>query len=184
MVKHMDAISKASTPSEVALAEHLQGVASLRASRPPHFGGFEGLLVKHGEVFAPPQDPRPAGIKKERDGYAFENALRLAAGIPGWRYVEGWASAAVAGTEVPLHHAWCLTEKGTVVDPTWPVSAAAYIGIPFEPADVWRFVEKDGHFGIWPEFGDKERLERTVAFIEQAAKSSRARGTRAPGGSH
>lgn len=88
-------------------------------------------LLEHGVRFEPPVRPRPKGVAKMIDNYCFDNAYRLAE-RKGWRYVEGFASSVF-----PMHHAWCLTPDGTVVDPTWSHVAAEYVGIEF-PLDVVR----------------------------------------------
>lgn len=57
------------------------------------------------------------------------NALSYALKYEELDYAEGWAYSGV----IPAHHAWCVTDDGRVVDPTWrDVDATAeYVGIRF-----------------------------------------------------
>lgn len=74
----------------------------------------------------------PDGYRRMTPRHCFDNALRLAAGNPHLVYVEGFAVSVL-----PLHHAWCVTADGVVVDPTWEhPEECSYFGVPFSTAWV------------------------------------------------
>ena len=68
---------------------------------------------------------RPLGVRKGPDGYCFQNALSLVMRHEGWKYCEG---IAVSAEGLPCHHAWCIDERGLVVESTWPALGREYRG--------------------------------------------------------
>ena len=79
--------------------------------------------------------PRPQGVRKLADKGCFTNAFRRAQ-EHGWHYCEGLALWRTGF----LHHAWCIDERGLVVETTWPELGAEYRGKMFPLVDVagWR----------------------------------------------
>ena len=71
--------------------------------------------------------PRPKGVRKLRDKLCFWNAFCRSEEF-GWRYVEGWALT----DGVPIHHAWCVDDKGTVIETTWKDLGEFYYGCTFD----------------------------------------------------
>lgn len=92
----------------------------------------------------------------------YANAQYLARTRKGLRYAEGFATGVV-----PVEHAWCVDEKGRVVDPTWDeertigLDAGAkpdYFGIAFDRETVRRIRKITGNsysllftWWKWPE---------------------------------
>lgn len=86
------------------------------------------LLMQHGQTYRPA--PLPTNIRPMTPKQCFHNAAELARRRKGLTYVEG-----VALGIIPVPHAWCVTEDGVVVDPTWTDDnggvGGAYLGLPF-----------------------------------------------------
>lgn len=102
----------------------------------PYYLGPMDLVLREGETFTPaPYDAerwRFEGTPRN----CFGDALDLASYSGGaLTYVEGYASSELLPG---VHHAWTVTEDGTVVDPTWAANGhhgEAYLGIRF-PMEV------------------------------------------------
>ena len=70
-----------------------------------HYAGTADFLLRHASWFAAPRKScQWLGLPKA----CFANA-RAAALAFGWKYVEGEANAII-----PVHHAWCVDERGKV----------------------------------------------------------------------
>lgn len=76
----------------------------------------------------------------------YGNSTMLAAMNPDLTYVEG--KVTIHG--VPLDHAWCVNEKGRVVDPTIinKGQVGEYFGVPFKTRYVKRAVMINKYFGL------------------------------------
>lgn len=84
------------------------------------------LVIAQGRAFIPA--PRPTGLTRREVKWCFHNALQLARADRSLTYVEGFA----AGLTV-TDHAWCVTQDGMVIDPTWAEPEnCAYFGVPFK----------------------------------------------------
>jgi len=83
----------------------------------------------------------PADVGAGELRRCFPQARALAIAQPTrFTYVEGYACNR---TPCPIHHAWCVDERGFVVDPTWVVTEnASYFGIAFE-AEILRCTTVD-----------------------------------------
>src|SRR5688572_20901429 len=79
--------------------------------------------------------PRPQGIRRLAEKRCFENAFRRAR-ERGWHYCEGLALWRI---KFPIHHAWCVDERGLVVETTWPERGAEYRGKVFPLVEVARW---------------------------------------------
>lgn len=88
---------------------------------------------------------RPKRIRKGRNGYCFANATRLALAHPKHLiYCEGYALG-----HIPVHHAWCVTRRGTVIDPTWNDSIQyQYYGIPINQKYLRESLLTYGMYGL------------------------------------
>lgn len=106
------------------------------------FSTLEKFIAEYGTGFPTlaPDQPKPGRIK-----HCFKNATELVMSRKGLRYVEGFAHGAV----IPVHHAWCVDAAGHVIEATWPVPGAAYVGIPFRPKRLWKLISELGHYGLF-----------------------------------
>jgi hypothetical protein len=86
------------------------------------------LLLQYGAEYP---DRRPAPWRGTPKA-CYANAQYLVKRRPGWRYVEGFATALV-----PIEHAWCLNPDGQVIDPTLE-QASDYFGVAIDMAVVRR----------------------------------------------
>jgi len=94
--------------------------------------GFHTMLLERGQEFTPA--PLPKGIRQGTMKLCFHNS-EMVAKRKGLAYCEGLAiSSKVLG--LPIHHAWNVTEDGTVVDTTWVPEGVSYFGIVV-PQDEW-----------------------------------------------
>lgn len=90
-----------------------------------------GWIYREGRSYTPA--PRPAGIKRGIPKWCFDNAIEVY-NLHGLQYVEGFAiSANITG--MPIHHAWNVTDDGTVVDVTWHPVGLEYYGIAVDLED-------------------------------------------------
>jgi hypothetical protein len=78
----------------------------------------------------------------------YKNAFNLAQSR-GYAYCEGFALPLGL---IPLHHAWCVTETGEVLDPTWERKDVEYFGIALDLTFVTRFILKSQ---VWGVLGDR-----------------------------
>ncbi|WP_254511386.1 hypothetical protein [Anatilimnocola floriformis] len=83
------------------------------------------FLRRYGRRYLP-QD-LPTKYAGGKFGVCYANSYRLAS-EHAVTYVEGYAIS--TRTASPHLHAWCVDEKGLVLDPTWR-SGTFYFGIPF-----------------------------------------------------
>ncbi len=110
---------------EEELLKYLHLIASLRSERFPTWKSYEAFVLCHGQFYTP--GPRPSSIKKETNRQCFKNAADLVFRHPELTYVEGWGF-----NMIPIHHAWCVTSEGKVVDPTWKEpESCIYFGVAF-----------------------------------------------------
>jgi hypothetical protein len=101
------------------------------------------LVLELGDLEGPV--PRPAGMRRGRQGYCFANASRRACDDDAGRYlfVEGFAIDVLG---YPFHHAWISEGRGAI-EVTWPTPGRAYMGIRFgcrEWAMLYRQYRRDG----------------------------------------
>lgn len=71
-------------------------------------------ILKHGRAYE--AAPLPSTIRRGPKKECFINALRITDNDE-LTYCEGYGLRASVG--MPIHHAWCVTPNGVVVDPTW-----------------------------------------------------------------
>lgn len=127
---------------EMMLRAHLRAYVHMAQhgtrpeQRPPAGWAYlcvEELLLQHGQTYAP--TPLPPRVRPMASKQCYFNAAALARRSPSLTYVEG-----VALGVIPVSHAWCVTEDGVVVDPTWTDLnggvGGAYLGLPFPSAYV------------------------------------------------
>lgn len=113
--------------------------------------GLEAWLVEAGAI-AYEHTPRPDSLDRMTPNECFKNAYDLAMRDDRYHYVEGNCVV----TELPLlvEHAWCVTDDGTVVDPTLPeddpeVNAmTSYFGIQVDLKIVNKSLIEYGVYGI------------------------------------
>ena len=80
--------------------------------------------------------PRPKGVRKRADRACFLNSARLACAREDLTYCEGFALTDWGW----VHHAWCVTPTGVVVDSTWPTIGMRYIGFTVEKVEIAELV--------------------------------------------
>jgi len=111
------------------------------------------LLLARGQFFE--YAPRPSSVAKEADKACFGNALMLARLSEGLHYCEGFATSII-----PVMHAWCVTDDGVVVDPTWRENvtdhAPIYFGLVMDNMKVAARTLRQGCYGIMANFEGNE----------------------------
>ena len=116
------------------------------------------FILQNGHPFIPAPLPKDIsrGIMKE----CFRNAFMLMAAHSELIYVEGYASGVI-----PVYHAWCVDQKGKVVDPTWGDDGQVYFGVPFSSGFVREQTLKSKKYGLidawdqhWPLFSMEKDL--------------------------
>lgn len=103
-----------------------------------HYHGMEDLLLQHGRDWDLAEFPEKWKSQDYWPKQCFSNAFLLAKRSKGeLLYVEGMATGVI-----PVHHAWCATKDGKVIDPTWGMFrtiglGSAYFGVAI-PLEVVR----------------------------------------------
>lgn len=116
------------------------------AERDERFGNPAAVVKARGRLWTPGEVPD--GVEAGTPKQCFRNASQLASRRADLTYVEGFALSIV-----PLHHAWCVTEDGVVVDPTWSGGngldpGAAYYGVAFTREALAREAVRTGYYGV------------------------------------
>jgi hypothetical protein len=119
-----------------------------------HYRGDLDLVLREGREYQPARFEEfdyPRGAERK----CFVNAFHLADAHPELTYVEGFASK----RSEPIHHAWCVTEDGRVVDPTWQQHDGdpepeqwEYLGVPFELAFVDEITDRKGTYAVFDDY--------------------------------
>jgi hypothetical protein len=109
------------------MAGDANGDAWAGGRRDCHYLGVEDFLLQEGKWFEP--QPIPRRFTRGSLRQCFLNAYCSATEHNLW-YVEGYAIAETGGE---AHHAWCLDERGKVLEVTWKESGLAYLGVVFPP---------------------------------------------------
>lgn len=111
--------------------------------RPPgtHYCSVYCLILDTGRSFTPrPMPAYTANIVHAAPKSCWDNALTLAERT-GLHYVEGIALC----DGLLFEHAWCATDDGDAVDPSWPTPADAYAGLPVNAAVAARIMREHKH---------------------------------------
>lgn len=100
----------------------------------------------------------PSSIARMPMGRCYANAGELALESPELVYMEGFAHGCVP---VPVHHAWLVTPRGEVIDPTWGESPdAQYYGVAYATEFLLAQVEEQRAWGIGAEHLPLSLLEK------------------------
>lgn len=105
------------------------------------------LVLAHGRRFR--KSRLPSDVEVGEPKMCFMNACHLAIGDPDrFTYVEGYISlSSIPG--FPIHHAWCATEDGRVVDPTITDGRVTeYFGVPLDHEYVVRTALRTKVYGV------------------------------------
>jgi len=138
-------------------------VEFLREQKPDsdlHYLGDMDMVLREGRPYESVKWTtwRGTGYRRGPERRCFSNAFDLALQhYPELDYVEGFATTGLIG----VHHAWCATPDGRVVDPTWrevtredrPVDSWAYLGIPLDLDWVSGRLFRQDTYGIFGENG-------------------------------
>lgn len=110
------------------------------------------FVLQNGVEFIPSKLPKD--VQRGQMKECFRNAFMLMVGRPDLIYVEGYAAGVI-----PVYHAWCVDQKGCVVDPTWGDDGQVYLGVPFTKEFVVSQTMKSKKYGLidawdqkWPLF--------------------------------
>jgi hypothetical protein len=106
-----------------------------------HHALLQRFILITGQPFR--AQPLPARYRRAKPRECFGNAIALAKRSKGRLvYVEGYAMR----DKLPgllVHHAWCVDERGDVIDPTWAdPEAASYFGRVFSLAEWERETDR------------------------------------------
>lgn len=101
----------------------------------------QAVVLKYGQEFK--GAPRPDWLARGTPKECFKNALLLSLET-NLIYVEGFMFRFI-----PIMHAWCIDDDGTVIDPTIDdPQDCEYIGIPLNPEFILSVVDESGMYGI------------------------------------
>jgi hypothetical protein len=123
----------------------LRAFAEAVAQTPGAKGRAARRVLEEGIFYPRPPRPRPPGVRRRAEQACYRNAFLVVTDHPSWRYCEGFALA--QGLPFPIPHAWCVDERGTVVEVTWKDAGAGYLGVPLEPRAVAEIVAASRRFG-------------------------------------
>lgn len=111
--------------------------------------------------------PLPADVLAGEAKACYANAGRLALERDDLQYCEGFA---MKKGLFPVHHAWCTTAQGHVVDPTWEHTLSMeYRGVVLNKPYLRNTVERNGVWGVLAEMlPDAQTLEQFEQYLHPA----------------
>lgn len=128
------------------LQQHLRGMDEFFQEHSISGTLTESFVLRHGQPFS--AGVRPSYIKQRPQKECFKNSLELALET-GLTYVEGYTFRII-----PILHAWCIDEDGTVLDPTLrDQEQLEYFGIPFNTDYVLEYAHQSGMYGVLDNYG-------------------------------
>ncbi len=111
--------------SKEEFIDFLKGASVLFEDKDWRYKGFMDMIYQEGRFFD--NSKCIDQYEKGEECQCYRNAALLMMEHPELTYVEGYACGAV----LPVHHAWCVTKQGEVIDTTWPYHEEdLYYGIP------------------------------------------------------
>jgi hypothetical protein len=111
----------------------------------PPMAPIERFVLEVGRDFVAAR--RPRGIGKRRDGMCFMHAFQLAMERKELEYAEGMAMR--PDLPIAMHHAWCVTKSGVVVDDTWKdPERCRYRGVIISGEELLVECLKSGIYGV------------------------------------
>jgi len=124
-----------------------------------------GWILDHGMDFT--YQPLPSDYRYGEVKHCFMNSFNLMMSNPDLIYCEGYGSGII-----PVHHAWCITRDGEVIDSTWRpdmVCDGTFLGVPMDREFVYESVMCNGWYGIldnwegrWPVLTGEIPLEEVL----------------------
>lgn len=140
---------------------HCEAILRLFQGREPHpdlvYRGIDDMVAQIGQVFTPTpwKSHRGHGYRLGQVKECFRNAFALSTRHKELTYAEGLAYSGY----FPVHHAWCVTQDGRVVDPTWSEDRFEkaenevweYAGIPFTEEFLFKTAGRRKIYGILDE---------------------------------
>lgn len=127
--------------------EYLQQIRAMHDTHQAGRHSIEGLLLDVGRTWGDwIKDNNLLGrynLTARELKACFRNAGTAAIDNPELTYVEGYA-----GTIIPIMHAWCVTDNGTIIDPTWE-DGHHYFGIAFPTPWLRRHIVRTSVWGVF-----------------------------------
>jgi len=117
------------------------------------FQSMEGFILHYGVHWTPAALPK--GFKRMEIKQCYRNATLLLEDDEDLAYCEGYACGII-----PVHHAWCVTPDGRVIDPTWNPVGTAYIGVPFDTQFILERLQTAGTYSVIDDWQDTFPLLR------------------------
>lgn len=114
----------------------------------PHRSGqwpyvnIDDFVLRNGRAFKPGRRLWK-GMEWGEEKQCFANATHAMLRFPKLTYCEGYALGII-----PVLHAWLVTPRGIVVDPTWRKAGTEYFGVPFNKQFVMRTLRSRGYYGV------------------------------------
>lgn len=124
-------------------SDYLKLMVNFRKAHKPEdfkYSCLEEFILSNGKAMGDrsiESDKYKKGTMKE----CFKNAYRLASS-KGFKYCEGYATSII-----PTLHAWCLDEKGNVIDVTWK-NGRDYFGVIFPMSYIHKVHAARGKYGV------------------------------------
>lgn len=123
------------------LTEHLNHLAELYDKQVRGVSMYR-FILDNGYDFKPAA--LPSDIERMKKKECFMNATHLMLVDSSLIYCEGFAL-----NIIPVHHGWCVTQDGEIVDPTWDnPENCTYFGVPFQYDFVMESLDKSQAYGI------------------------------------
>lgn len=123
------------------------------------------FIIKFGQHFKPYIFPKKYNMGKQKQCY--KNIFNLLVEDVKLIPVIGYAMS-----YIPLPHAWCVTENGNVIDPTWDYDrytwGKEYFGIPFKRKFILsQYMEKEYAYNIIDDYKNNYPLMRGQFSIDK-----------------
>jgi hypothetical protein len=157
-----------------AITQYLEFTTNFRKLHIPSpdfkYSCFEDFVLNVGQPFIN-YIKRPKWVRKGVIKQCFKNCFDEVLRYPDkLTYCEGYATGVI-----PVHHAWCLTKDGEVIDPTWDGRDIGnknieYFGVPFKRSYILKVALETGYYGAIDNWSQKFPLlteeHKTEDFLE------------------
>ena len=121
------------------LKQEIEFIKTMHRNKIGGYLSVSEFIYKNGQSFKP--GPLPKKVRRGPMKQCFRNAALLSMETS-YYYAEGYTLSII-----PTIHAWCVSRKGKVVDPTWK-DGKEYYGIVIKKSYLYKYLLKYKRYGL------------------------------------